>query len=124
MVAVARCRSPLIGLGRLRTAQSQPGSDHRGTPACASLTGVPPVGLPEPQPTTVSHDGSAPTDKARVCLAAPPPASPTLPVPSTRASHDGRHMMTVAEPSAQVINTPGAMESNERFITHESIDSK
>lgn len=30
-----------------------------------------------------------PTDHARVCLAAPPPASATLPVSSTRASYDG-----------------------------------
>jgi hypothetical protein len=29
------------------------------------------------------------TDQARVCLAAPPPSSATLSVPSTRATHDG-----------------------------------
>jgi hypothetical protein len=47
-----------------------------------------------------THAAGAPTDQARVCLAAPPPASTTLPVPSTRASHDGQHVMTVPEPSA------------------------
>lgn len=31
-----------------------------------------------------------PTDPARVCLAAPPPASATMLLPSTRASTDGR----------------------------------
>lgn len=43
---------------------------------------------------------TAPTDQARVCLAAPPPAFTTLPVPSTRASYDSRHVMTAPEPSA------------------------
>lgn len=42
----------------------------------------------------------APTGQARVCLAAPPPASATLPVPSIRASRNGRHMLTAPEPSA------------------------
>jgi hypothetical protein len=42
----------------------------------------------------------APTDQARVCLAAPPRAFTTLPASSTRASYDGRHLMTVPEPSA------------------------
>jgi hypothetical protein len=42
----------------------------------------------------------APTDQARVCLAAPLPASTTLTVASTRASHDGRHALMVPEPSA------------------------
>lgn len=38
------------------------------------------------------------TDQARVCLAAPPPASATLSVPS-QSSNDGWHMLTVPEPS-------------------------
>lgn len=42
----------------------------------------------------------APTNQARVCLAAPPPASTTLPVPSNRASHDSRHVMMLPAPSA------------------------
>jgi hypothetical protein len=41
----------------------------------------------------------APTDQARVCLAAPPPAFTTLPATSTRASYDGWHVRTVPEPS-------------------------
>lgn len=49
------------------------------------------------QPATMA---GAPTDQARVCLAAPPPASTTLPVLSARASHDGQHAMMVPEPSA------------------------
>lgn len=49
------------------------------------------------QPATTT---GAPTDQARVCLAAPPPASTTLPALSTRASHDGRHVLTVPYPSA------------------------
>lgn len=42
----------------------------------------------------------APTDQARVCLAAPPPASTTLPALSTRASHDGRRVLPVLEQSS------------------------
>jgi len=34
------------------------------------------------------------TDQARVCLAAPPPTFATLSVLSTRAGHDGRHVLT------------------------------
>lgn len=45
--------------------------------------------LPGPQPTTVSHDGGAPTDHARVCLAVPPPSSATLPMPSEQATTAG-----------------------------------
>jgi hypothetical protein len=41
-----------------------------------------------------------PTDHARVCLAAPPPASATLLMPSTRASTDGRPVTKVLESSA------------------------
>jgi hypothetical protein len=37
----------------------------------------------------------APTDQARVCLAVPPPAFTTLPVPSIREGRDCRHVMTV-----------------------------
>lgn len=37
-----------------------------------------------------------PTDHARVCLVAPPPASAMLPVPSTRASADGQRLTTAA----------------------------
>lgn len=43
----------------------------------------------------------APTDHARVCLAAPPPASGTLPMPSIRAPHGGRPATTPPEPSAR-----------------------
>lgn len=42
----------------------------------------------------------APTEQARVCLAAPPPASTTLLVSSIRASRGGRHVKSVPEPSA------------------------
>jgi hypothetical protein len=41
----------------------------------------------------------APTDQARVCLAAPPPVFTPLPVPSTRARHDGRRVTAIPEPS-------------------------
>jgi hypothetical protein len=39
----------------------------------------------------------APTAHARVCLAAPPPASATLPVSSTGASGEGRPVVTVSD---------------------------
>lgn len=45
--------------------------------ACLICCGVSPC--PKPQPTIVSHDGGAPTDHARVCLAVPPTVSATLP---------------------------------------------
>lgn len=54
------------------------------------------------------------TDHARVCLAVPPPASATLPVPSIRASRTGRavgHLVSAAPHSipcvrGAVANTP------------------
>lgn len=39
----------------------------------------------------------APTEQARVRLAAPPPTFTTLPVASTRASRDGRPVKTTSE---------------------------
>lgn len=41
------------------------------------------------------------TDHARVCLAVPPPASATLLMPSTRASHDGRPVTTARTPDVE-----------------------
>lgn len=77
----------------------------RDGPALPHLTDVRCLqsALPEPQPTTVSHDGGhADRPGARV-----PRCTPTaLPAPSTRASYDGQHVLTVFEPSpweAQVI---------------------
>jgi len=51
-----------------------------------------------------------PTDQARVCLAAHPSALATLPVPSTREGQDGRHMMTLPEPSAWEARVPDERE--------------
>lgn len=52
-------------------------------------------GGPYPSRRQSATTARAPNDHARVCLAAPPPASTTLPVPSTRASHDGRLATTM-----------------------------
>jgi hypothetical protein len=72
----------------------------RGTPA---LTVTDPciwhgcgTNLSRRQPATMA---GALKDQARVCLAAPPPAFTTVPASSTRASYDGRYVMTVPEPS-------------------------
>lgn len=58
---------------------------------CSGLVAV-------PQPTTTSPDAGAPTNQARVCLAAPRLAATTLPVPLTRASPDCRHVLTAPDP--------------------------
>lgn len=93
--------SSLATVERPRTAQGRPsfaallGGRH---PRCApSMRPVPNLSRRQPA-TTVG----APTDQARVCLAAPPPALATLPMPSPRASHDGRAATTMPEPSGKL----------------------
>lgn len=56
-------------------------------PQCRMRHSVGGLNLSPRQSATMA---STPTDQARVCLAAPPLASATLPVTSTRASRSGR----------------------------------
>lgn len=78
--------SSLAAVERPRTAQLQRAW------LTASALDAPRPNLSRRQSATTA---GAPTDQARVCLAAPSPASAKLPMPSTRVSHDGQAITTV-----------------------------
>lgn len=90
-----RRRPSLAVVERPRTAQRRPQLCR--TRLTASTVDASRLNLNRRQSATTA---GAPTDHARVCLAVPRPASATLPVPSTRAGHDGRPVTRMPDPSA------------------------
>lgn len=93
-----RCWSSLATVERPRTAQLRP------TRLTAGTLDAPGLNLNRRQSVTMA---GAPTDHARVCLAAPPLASATLSMASTRASCDGG---TVAITGALSLGSCGQLE--------------
>lgn len=89
----------VVVVGRHWPLSSGPGRPRDGPARSADGWHLrwPRVNLSRRQSATTA---SAPTGHARVRLAAPPPSSATLPMPSTGACRDGRHMATTPEPSA------------------------
>lgn len=99
--AVSSCAwwSSLVVIGHCRAAWDGPGTARlRHTRLAADTLDAPRLNLSRRQSAMTA---GAPTDQARVCLAAPPQASATLPLPSTTASPDGEPAMTLPEPSAR-----------------------
>lgn len=91
VVVVGRHWPLSSGLGRPRDG---PASAHSADGRHFDMTRL---NLSRRQSATMA---GAPTDHARVCLAAPPPASATLILPLNRASCDGHIVITAPEPSA------------------------